>query len=244
MIKMTTLVLGATGATGKQLVEQLLSMGQNVKLIVRSTGKTTDTWKNNDKISIIKANISEISVDEMKNYLVDCKSIASCLGHNITLTGIFGKPRKLVSDAVKLICMAIQSTSPEKPIKFVLMNTTANRNRDLNEPISIGEKLLMRLIRLFIPPQSDNEKAADFLRVNIGQKNKLIDWVAVRPDTLTNEDNVTEYELYTSPIRSAMFNPGKTSRINVGNFMARLIVENDFWNQWKGQMPVMYNKMD
>jgi len=160
------------------------------------------------------------------------------------LKGILGKPRKLVSDAVKLICMAIQSTSPEKPIKFVLMNTTANRNRDLNEPISIGEKLLMRLIRLFIPPQSDNEKAADFLRVNIGQKNKLIDWVAVRPDTLTNEDNVTEYELYTSPIRSAMFNPGKTSRINVGNFMARLIVENDFWNQWKGQMPVMYNKMD
>jgi len=241
---MTTLVLGATGATGKQLVEQLLSMGQNVKLIVRPTGKTTDTWKNDDKISIIKANISEISVDEMKNYLVDCQSVVSCLGHNITLKGIFGKPRKLVTDAVKLICMAIQNTSPKKPIKFVLMNTTANRNRDLNEPISIGEKLLMGLIRLLVPPQSDNEKAADFLRVNIGQKNKLIDWVAVRPDTLINEDNVTEYELYTSPIRSAMLNPGKTSRINVGNFMARLIVENDFWNKWKGQMPVMYNKMD
>ena len=68
---MTTLVVGASGATGKQLVEQLLSMGQNVKLIVRPTGKTTDTWKNNDKISIIKANISEISVDEMMNYYLE-----------------------------------------------------------------------------------------------------------------------------------------------------------------------------
>ena len=239
---MTTLVVGASGATGKQLVEQLLNKGQKVKVIVRPTGKTPDTWKHNDKITIIKANISDISVDDMVNHLIDCQSVASCLGHNITLKGIFGKPRKLVTDAVKLLCMAIQKKSPDTPIKFVLMNTTGNRNRDLNEPISIGEKLVMGLIRLLVPPQSDNEKAADFLRVNIGQKNKLIEWVAVRPDTLINEDNLTEYELYALPIRSALFNPGSTSRINVGNFMSRLIVENDLWNKWKGQMPVIYNK--
>lgn len=241
---MTTLVVGASGATGNQMVEQLLNLGQKVKVIVRPTGKTPDTWKNNDKISIIKASISEISVDEMINYLIDCQSVASCLGHNLTLKGVFGKPRKLVTDAVRLLCNAIQKNSPEKPIKFVLMNTTGNRNRDLNESTTIGQKLVMGLIRLLVPPQLDNEKAADFLRVNIGQKNKFIEWVAVRPDTLINEDNVTDYELYASPIRSALFNPGKTSRINVGNFMSRLIVENDLWNKWKGQMPVIYNKMN
>ena len=241
---MTTLIVGATGATGKQLVEQLLSMGQNVKVIVRPSGKIADTWKNNDKVSIIQANISEISVNEMMDHLMDCQSVASCLGHNITLKGIFGKPGKLVTDAVKLLCIAIQKNSPDKPIRFVLMNTTANRNRDLNEPISIGEKLVMELIRFFVPPQSDNETAADFLRVNIGQKNKFIEWVAVRPDALIDEANVTEYELYASPIRSTLFNPGKTSRINVGNFMSGLIVETDLWNKWKGQMPVIYNKMN
>lgn len=93
-----------------------------------------------------------------------------------------------------------------------------------------------------MPPQSDNEKAADFLRADIGQKNKLIEWVVIRPDTLINEDNVSQYELYASPIRSTLFNPGKTSRINVGHFMSRLIVENDLWNKWKGKMPVIYNK--
>lgn len=239
---MTTLVVGASGATGKQLVEQLLSMEQKVKLIVRPTGKIADSWMNNDKISIIKANISEISVDEMMNHVTDCHSVASCLGHNITLKGIYGKPRKLVSDAVKLICTAIQNNSPEKPIKFVLMNTTGNRNKDLNEPISIGEKPLMGLIRILIPPQADNEKAANFLRLDIGQNNKLIEWVAVRPDSLINEDFVSDYELYASPTRSALFNPGKTSRVNVGNFMARLIVEHDLWDKWKGEMPVIYNK--
>ena len=241
---MTTLVVGASGATGKQLVEQLLNMGQKVKVIVRRTSKIPDTWCNNDKISIIKANISDIRVDEMINYLIDCQSIASCLGHNLTLKGIFGKPRRLVTNAVRLLCNAIQKNSSEKPIKFVLMNTTANRNRDLNEPISVGQKLVMGLIRLLVPPQSDNEKAANFLRVDIGQNNKLIEWVAVRPDTLINEDIVTEYEIYASPTRSTLFNPGKTSRINIGHFMAKLIVDNDLWSKWKGQMPVVYNKIN
>jgi len=241
---MTTLVVGATGATGKQLVEQLLNMGQKVKVIVRPTGKIPETWKNNDRISIINASISEIRVSEMTNYLKDCQSVVSCLGHNISLKGVFGKPRKLVTDAVRLVCNAIEKNSPEKPFRFVLMNTTGNRNRDIDEPISVGQKLVMGLIRLLVPPQSDNEKAADFLRVNIGQKNKLIEWVAVRPDTLINEDNVSEYQIYISPTRSALFNPGKTSRVNVGNFMAALIVENDLWNKWKGQMPVIYNTMN
>ncbi|MFO7823553.1 MAG: hypothetical protein R6V72_06415 [Cyclobacterium sp.] len=31
-------------------------------------------------------------------------------------------------------------------------------------------------------------------------------------------------------------------RIHVGNFMARLLVENECWEQWKGKMPVLYNR--
>jgi hypothetical protein len=70
----------------------------------------------------------------------------------------------------------------------------------------------------------------------------VIEWAVVRPDTLIDEDEVTEYELHPSPTRSAIFNPGKTSRINVGHFMADLIADSDIWTQWKGKMPVIYNK--
>jgi len=240
---MTTLVIGATGATGKQLVEQLLNMDQKVKIIVRPTGTIPDSWKKNDNLSIIKATISKISVSEMTNYMQDCQSVASCLGHNITVKGIFGKPKNLVSEAIRLLIDAIQNNSPEKPIRLVLMNTTANRNRDLNENVSLGEKIVMGLIRLLVPPQADNEKAADVPRVDLGQNNKLIQWVSVRPDTLINEDFISEYEIYASPTRSALFNPGKTSRINVGHFMARLIIDHDMWHKWKGQMPVIYNRI-
>lgn len=241
---MTTLVVGASGATGKQLVEHLLKMRQKVKVIVRSPEKLPASWKSNNQLSIIKASVSEISVDEMANYIRVCDAVASCLGHNLTWKGIYGRPQKLVTGAVRLICNAIQLNSPGKPVKFVLMNTAGNRNRDLNEPISFTQRVVIALLRLLLPPHPDNEKAADFLRTSIGKKNAFIEWVAVRPDSLINQDNVTEYTLHPSPTRSALFKPGTTSRINVGHFMATLIVENDIWNKWKGQMPVIYNKTD
>ena len=121
------------------------------------------------------------------------------------------------------------------------MNTTGNRNRDLTEPISFGQKCVIGLLRLLLPPHVDNEKAADYLRTKIGQNNDLIEWTAVRPDGLTNEDKVTDYDIHLSPTRSAIFNAGKTSRINVGHFMASLITDSTTWNTWKGKMPVIYN---
>jgi len=239
---MTTLVLGASGATGRQLVEQLLNRGQKVKVIVRSPEKLPESWKNNDNLLIISASILELSDSQMSELINGCLAIASCLGHNMNLKGIYGQPRKLVTNATQRLCNAIRVNSPEEPIKYILMNTTGNRNRDLNESISSGQKFVIGLLRLLLPPHVDNEKAADYLRTKIGQNNQFIEWAAIRPDTLTNEQEVSEYEIHPSPIRSAIFDPGKTSRINVGHFMANLIIENDLWDKWKGQMPVIYNK--
>ncbi len=239
---MTILVVGASGATGRQLVKQLLIQGHKVKVIVRSPEKLPESWKSNDSLQIISASILELSDKEMSEYVFDCHAIASCLGHNMNWKGIYGQPRKLVTDTVRRLCKAIKANNLKRPVKFVLMNTTGNRNRDLSEPISFGQKCVIGLLRLLLPPHVDNEKAAGFLRTQIGQNNELIEWTAVRPDGLTNEDEVTDYEIHASPIRSAIFDAGKISRINVGHFMARLISEDNLWNRWKGQMPVIYNK--
>lgn len=238
----TTLIVGATGATGRHLVEQLLTNNHTVKVIVRSLEKLPSTWRDNDKLLIINKSISNISLNEMSDYIKDCHAVASCLGHNLTFKGIYGKPRRLVTDAVRLLCDAITKNAPDKPVKFVLMNTSGNSNRDLIEPVSIGQKFVIGLLRLLLPPHEDNEKAADYLRVKIGQNNPFIEWAAVRPDGLINEKEVSEYELYPSPIRSAIFNAGTVSRINVGHFMASLIEKNETWNEWKGRMPVIYSK--
>lgn len=238
------LVLGASGATGTHLVNQLTIMGHDVKVIVRNSTRVPDIWKMNNCLEIIEASVLDLSADEMANILDDCTSVACCLGHNLSLKGIYGQPRKLVSDSMRLICRAIELRAHENPMKLVLMNTAGNRNRDLMEPISFMEKLVVGLIRVLLPPHPDNEQAADYLRTEIGQNHEQVHWVVVRPDGLTNEDKVTEYSQHKSPTRSAIFNAGKTSRINVGHFMARLLSDNALWQKWQGQMPVIYNKQE
>ena len=239
---MKTIVVGASGATGQLLVEQLLARGQNVKAIVRSPDKLPKVLKNHPNLSVIRASILHLSDAEIAQHVNGYEAVASCLGHNMSFRGIFGHPRRLVTDATRRLCNAIKATETEEPTKFVLMNTAGNSNRDLDEPISFGQRCVIGLLRLLLPPHVDNETAADYLRTKIGQKDRVIAWVAVRPDGLTNEDTITEYQLYASPIRSPIFDAGKTSRINVGHFMANLITDDDAWKKWKGQMPVIYNK--
>ncbi len=241
---MAVLVVGASGATGTHLVEQLLSQGQNVKIVARSPEKLPESWKKNDNLEIISASILALSDLEMKTLTIGCRAIASCLGHNLSLEGIYGEPRRLVTDATRRLCEAVVSNNSERPVKFVLMNTTGNRNRDLNEPISFAQKCVIGLLRVILPPHIDNEQAADYLRIQIGQNNPTIEWTVVRPDGLIDDELVTEYSVHPSPIRSAIFDAGKTSRINVGHFMANLISDAELWNTWKGQMPVIYNQQE
>ncbi len=239
--KKTTLVVGASGATGRLLVEQLLNRGQNVKVIVRSPDKLPEVLKNHDSLSVMRASVLDLSDAEMAQHVNGCDAVASCLGHNISLKGIYGHPRRLVTDATRRLCNAIKANRSEEPTKFVLMNTAGNSNRDLLEPILFGQRCVIGLLRL-LPPHVDNEKAADYLWTKIGQNDGAIEWAAVRPDNLIDKVQVTEYEVHSSPIRSAIFDAGLTSRINVGHFMAELITDDDTWNKWKGQMPVIYNK--
>ena len=239
---MTTLVLGASGATGKRLVDQLLLKGQSVKVIVRNSSIIPDGWQGEERLRIIRASISEMSVEQLAMHIQDCDAVASCLGHNLNWKGIYGEPRKLVSDAIQNICNAINSSGADKPTKLILMSTTGYQNKNAQEEISTSEKIVIGILRKLLPPHVDNEKAADFLNYSIGMNSDKIEWTAVRPDNLMEEEEPTEYEIYPSPIRSGIFNPGKTSRINVAHFMARLASEPDLWAKWKGQMPVIYNK--
>ena len=238
----TALIVGASGATGRLLVRQLLDSGHSVKAIVRSAGSLPDPVRNHPKLTIIEASILDLGAAELTGLVRGCDGVASCLGHNLTFKGMFGHPRRLVTDAARHLCEAIRASEPNGKVRFVLMNTSGNSNRDLDEPISFGQKCVIGLIRLLLPPHADNENAADYLRTEIGQDDPVIEWAAVRPDGLVDQDEVTEYELHPSPTRSAIFDAGKTSRINVAHFMKTLITDDDAWRSWKGQMPVIYNR--
>lgn len=235
---MTTFVVGGTGKTGIHVVKYLVDKGEKVKVVVRPSTSVPRIWMNNDLIKVIKLELSDIDASQLAEHIADCEAIASCLGHRT----IYGRPRHLVSDAVRKLCASIQINNPHNQVKFVLMNTAGYHHPKTDPPLTFFQKVIIRLLRVLLPPHPDNEQAASYLHDHIGKDHINITWVVVRPDNLTLEEEVTPYEVYPAPTRDPFFKPGKTSRANVGHFMASLITDTHLWNKWKGQMPVIYNE--
>ncbi len=236
-----TLIVGASGATGKLLVADLLKRDTEVTAIVRTTSSLKSTFENHPNYHEVSASITEMSDNELLPLLKDCDVVFSCLGHNLNFRGIFGQPKRLVTDTIEKMSRVIESLKPDKKVKVILMNTTGNCNRDIPEKPPLSQRFVIAILRLLLPPHVDNEQAADFLRTCIGQSHLFIEWIAVRPDSLTDEMAVSEYEIHQSPTRNVIFNAGSSSRINVANFMANLAIDSELWDVWKGKMPVIYN---
>ena len=238
---MKVLVLGASGATGKLVVMQLIKRQINIRAVVREGAILSAEILDNPRVEIERGNIAELDDSKMISLLQDCDAIISCLGHNMTIRGIFGKPRNLVFDTIRKMSEIVKEKA-DKKVKLILMSTTAYTNRITGEKNSLGERIVLSILKLLLPPHRDNVKAADYLREEIGMDNEKIEWIAVRPDTLVNEDDESPYEMSESPERSPVFNAGTTSRINVSHFMADLLMNESLWREWRFKMPVVYNK--
>jgi nucleoside-diphosphate-sugar epimerase len=238
---MRVLVLGASGATGKLVAMQLIKRQIDIRVVVREGATLSSEILDNPLVEIERGNISEFNDSEMAGLLQDCNAIVSCLGHNISIRGMFGKPRNLVVDTVRNICETTKERA-DKKIKLILMSTTAYTNTITGEKNSLGERIIFSILKLLLPPHRDNVKAAQYLQEVIGKENEKIEWIAVRPDTLINIEAESAYEVCESPVRSPVFNAGTVSRINVSHFMAELLTNEGLWREWRFKMPVVYNK--
>lgn len=236
---MTILVVGATGNTGRPLVEQLLAKNYEVRVIVRSPHKLPAEVLANPNTTVIEASVLDLTDEEMAEHVKDCDVVVSCLGHVPNFKGIFGEPRKLCTDAVRRLCNAIGEHRPLEPTKFILMNTVAVRNPDLGERRSMIDRGLLTLLRYTMPAHRDNETAAAFLHSVVGKQNNHIEWCSVRPDSLIDAD-VSPYDISESPV-TGLFKGCPTARSNVAKFMTELIGNAELWSRWKFRMPVVMN---
>ncbi len=107
------LVLGASGATGRLVVTQLFRRNIIARIVVRRNASLPEEIRKNHMIEIVRGNISEFDDATNVALIEGCDAVVCCLGHNITLKGLFGQPRMLVYGALKNICDAIVTDSKE-----------------------------------------------------------------------------------------------------------------------------------
>jgi nucleoside-diphosphate-sugar epimerase len=235
------LVLGATGATGRLVVQQLLEKGRQVHAVVRSRDRLPVGVKDHPQLTVTEAAVLELSDEQLVEHVKDTEAVIQCLGHNITLKGMYGRPRDLCTQTARRICGAIEEARPETPIKFILMNTCGVGNVDGSDEHvrSVAQNTVLWLLKVLLPPMKDNIRASHYLSLEVGEKNQYVEWCTVRPDTLIDED-VTKYDLHPG-LTQGLFKPAKTSRANVAHFMCELL-DAETWQKWKFKLPYIINE--
>ncbi len=236
----TVLLVGGTGRTGGRALRQLLDRGIAVRAIVRSRGKLPADVAGSPNLTAIEADLLSLRDEELEPHLRGCDTVISCLGHVLSLKGIFGPPRDLVMQATTRLCRAVAALQPPAPVKFILMSSVSvNRPGGLDTRRGSFERAFLRLLCGVVPPAKDNQQAADFLVEKVGPSNPFLQWVVVRPDTLLDGE-VSEYAL-SEGLVDGLFSPGSTNMANVAHFMCELATNQTTWADWHGKLPVLVN---
>lgn len=236
----TVLVVGGSGRTGQRVVAQLLSRGVQVRAIVRSADRLPSGLAKEPGLTVVVGDLLSLSDADLMANVRDCSAVVSCLGHSISLKGVFGPPRDLVTRAVTRLCMAIERCEPSVPVRLILMSSVSvTHPGDLDTQRGLLEKLVLWVLSGLVPPSKDNQRAANYLHSSISIGSPHIQWVAVRPDTLL-EGEVSRYMLHESTV-SSLFRPDSTNMANVAHFMCELATDSEVWETWSGKMPVIVN---
>jgi hypothetical protein len=189
---------------------------------------------------VVEASLLSLTDEELRRHLRGCDAVISCLGHGISLGGLFGPPRDLVARAVTRLCREIEGLKPTAPVKVVLMSSVSvNRPGGLDTRRGAVERALLRMLCAVLPPARDNQRAADFLLEKIGTDSAFVEWAVVRPDSLLDGD-ASEYTVHEGLV-NGLFAPGSTNMSNVAHFMCELVTNPTAWADWKGKLPVIVN---
>ena len=234
------LLVGGTGRTGSRVLAQLLERGVPVRAIVRSASRLPEGVTSNRLLTVVEADLLSMPSEELQRRLDGWDTVISCLGHNLSVKGLFGKPRDLVTRAVSNLAHTVETMHPAEAVRFILMNTVSvNQPAKADTRRGAGERFFLWVLRGVLPPARDNQYAADFFAEQVGASNPSVEWVAVRPDSLLDGD-VTEYRL-SDELVSSVFKADETNMANVAHFMCELTTNASAWQRWKAKMPVILN---
>ena len=241
----TVLLLGSTGRTGGRVLEQLLDRGAGVRAVVRDASRLPAGVRTHPGVSVTEADLLTLSASQVGDLARGCDAVVSCLGHTISIRGVLGPPYDLVERALRMVCGQISAgrdpgTGDAPPVRVVLMSSVSVNPPGRGDPgRGAGQRAFLAATRALVPPARDNQRAADYVHEELGTQNPDIEWVAVRPDTLRPGD-VSSYRVSAEPPAS-IFRPAETAMANVAHFMCELVTDDETWERWRFQMPVVVN---
>lgn len=205
---MKLLIFGATGGTGRNLVEQALAQGHHVTAFTRSPEKITLQHPN---LRVVKGDI------------LDYDSIDAAMpGHDAVLSALgvyLFKKNTVLSDGTRNIIRAMEKHGVKR-----LVCESALGIADSRDQVSLFVDLIFYplLLRHFFPDKERQE-------LHIRQSN--LDWVIVRPARLTNGKRTGQYRHGFGPHEKIK---GVISRADTAEFMLQQLTEDTYLRKTPG----------
>ncbi|XP_060763016.1 uncharacterized protein YwnB-like isoform X3 [Neoarius graeffei] len=203
-------ILGATGLTGKQLVNQALKQGHVITAVVRNPSKLTI---NHENLKVVEGNI--FSEDSLKPHFTGHDAVMSCLGFPPSFfSGVTGYTRSMTATL-----NAMREVKVNRIIAMTSWYTDPNSGTRASFCIRF---MLLPVIRNILSNMYEMEKLLE--------KTEDIDWTVVRPPGLQNtpvtDKEFLTHEGYYVPDENDYPLGHSVSRSDVARFMLSLLSDN------------------
>jgi len=205
---MNLLIFGASGGTGRCLLEQSLAQGHHVTAFTRSPAK----------VAIQHPNLKVVQGD-----MLDYDSVAAAMpGHDAVLStlGVYlFKKNTVLSDGTRNIIRAMEAHGVNR---FVC--ETALGISDSRDQLSLFVEFIFYpfLLRHFFPDKERQELAI---------RQSSLDWIIVRPARLTNGKQTGQYRHGFGPHEKIK---GSVSRADTAEFMLKQLTDDTYLRKTPG----------
>lgn len=203
-VPMRVLVIGATGGTGRELVQQALALGHQVTAFVRDPANLQIEHAN---LRVAQGDVLDYATVESAMRGQD--AVLSALGHLK-----FYRPTRIQSDGMRNILRAMQSCDVSRLVCETALGLGDSVGR-------LGLPYLLLLVPLVLPFYFwDKVRQEDLIRASDR------DWIIVRPGVLTNKPGRGNYQ-HGAKAGSYLL-PGLVPRADVAHFMLKQLKDDDY----------------
>lgn len=203
---MKTVVFGANGPTGRQLVDRLADSGHAVNAVTRRP----------EALPVATHELGEGRVEAVRADVFDEKAVAAALqGADVVLSVLgvpfTGKPVDTYSTGTANIVSAMRAAGMRRLV--VTSSTGAHHYRDRRDAT-----LSLQIFEPIISATIGKTVYRDMRRMEEIVEDSGLDWTIVRPSTLFDAERVSRYVCGMVPPVGAF-----TSRIDLAHYLATLV---------------------
>jgi putative NADH-flavin reductase len=207
---MNLLIVGATGGTGRALLDQALGQGHTVTAFVRNPAKLRVT---HERLRVVTGNV--LDYDSIDTAVQGKDAVLSALGHKRWFI-----KTTILSEGTKNIISAMEKHGVRRFICETSLGVGDSRGR------------LGLYYTLFVIPFITFFYFKDKRRQEQLIRESSLDWVIVRPGQLTNRRKRANYR-HGEKIGSYVLTV-RISRADVADFMLRQLTDNSYLHRTPG----------